>query len=69
MSRSRFRLPAPPPAAPTLDAFVLFPTACVPGLTADQAAWQKALYEWALAEAQAVVQPSILERDLLGVWN
>jgi hypothetical protein len=34
-----------------------------------QLAWQRALYEWALAEAQAVVGPSVLERDLLGVWN
>jgi hypothetical protein len=29
----------------------------------------RALYEWAFAQAQAVVRPSILERDLLGVWN
>lgn len=69
MSRSRFRLPAPPPAAPSLEAFVFFPTNCLPQMTPDQAAWQKALYDWALAEAQAVVRPSILERDLLGVWN
>jgi hypothetical protein len=36
---------------------------------AEQWAWQCALYQWAFNEAQAVVQPSILERDLLGVWN
>jgi hypothetical protein len=33
------------------------------------AQWQQDLYQWALREAQAVVRPSILERDLLGVWN
>ena len=31
--------------------------------------WQQQLYAWALAQAQAVVRPSLLERDLLGVWN
>jgi hypothetical protein len=36
---------------------------------ADLACWQQGLYQWALAQAQAVVRPSILERDLLAVWN
>jgi hypothetical protein len=31
--------------------------------------WQQDLFRWALEQAQAVVRPSILERDLLGVWN
>jgi hypothetical protein len=31
--------------------------------------WQQALYQRALAEAQAVVRPSLPERDLLAVWN
>lgn len=69
MSAHRFRLPAPRPAAPSADAFVPIPISGLPAMTADQAAFQKALYEWALAEAQAVVRPSILEQDLLGVWN
>jgi len=30
---------------------------------------QQWLYQKAFAEAQAVARPSILERDLLGVWN
>jgi hypothetical protein len=34
-----------------------------------QWAWQQALYHWAFAEAQAVVQPSLPERDLLAAWN
>jgi len=33
------------------------------------AAWQQELYRWAFAQAQAVAQPSIVERDLLAVWN
>ena len=69
MSRNRFRLPSPPPAAPAADAFILLPLACLPPATPEQLARQKELYAWALAEAQAVVGPSVLERDLLGVWN
>ena len=66
MSRRRFLLPAPPPVVPAVDAFVLLPTA---GLPADLLDCQRALYEWAFAQAQAVVETSIVERDLLGVWN
>jgi hypothetical protein len=69
MSRQRFRVPTPPPAPPTEGAFVIIPMANLPVVGTDQLAWQRALYEWAFAEAQAVVQPSLLERDLLGVWN
>jgi hypothetical protein len=47
----------------------MLPLSCLPAVSPEQAARQQALYEWALAEAQAVVGPSILERDLLGVWN
>ncbi len=32
-------------------------------------AWQQRLYQIAYQEAQAVVRPSLLERDLMGVWN
>lgn len=31
--------------------------------------WQQEVYAQALAQAQAVVRPSLPERDLLGVWN
>jgi hypothetical protein len=30
---------------------------------------QQQIYQMAYQEAQAVARPSILERDLLGVWN
>lgn len=69
MSSRRFTMPAPRPIAPAPDAFVMMPTSALPATTPDQAAYQKSLYEWAFAEAQAVVQPSLPERDLLGVWN
>jgi hypothetical protein len=30
---------------------------------------QQQLYRLALEQAQAVARPSLVERDLLGVWN
>jgi hypothetical protein len=40
-----------------------------PAPSPDFALWQQDLYRRALEEAQAVVRPSLPERDLLGVWN
>jgi hypothetical protein len=40
--------------------------ACPMGAMSPVQQW---LYQKAFEEAQAVVRPSILERDLLGVWN
>jgi hypothetical protein len=31
--------------------------------------WQIALYQWAFEQAREVAKPSLLERDLLAVWN
>jgi len=68
MSRSPLRLPAPPAPAPAPGAFALLPAALLSaGPEAEEA--RRALYEWALAEARAVVRPSLPERDLAGVWN
>jgi hypothetical protein len=69
MSRTPLRLPAPPAPAPAADAFVLLPAALLPAVSEAEEARRRALYEWALAEARAVVRPSLPERDLLGVWN
>ena len=69
MPRHRFRLPTPPAPAPSQDGFVLLSPENLPALTAEEEARRQALYQWAFNEAQAVVSPSILERDLLGVWN
>jgi hypothetical protein len=56
--------PAPSPAA-----FLLCPLTGLPFVSASQWQLQQELYAWALAQAQAVVRPSLPERDLLGVWN
>ena len=68
MFSNRFHssVPARPAVNPTPSpaAFLLCP---VMGLPCQQ--WQQDVYAWAFAQAQAVVRPSILERDLLGVWN
>lgn len=69
MSGSRFLFTSPGPATPSQDAFMAFPRSCLPPVSPEHASWQKELYAWALAEAQAVVRPSLPERDLLGVWN
>jgi hypothetical protein len=63
------RLPKPPPPDVAPDAFILCPFAALP--TADPVQWlcQQALYRWAMEQAQEVARPSVLERDLLGVWN
>lgn len=65
-NRFRSAAPAQPLTDPTPS-----PTAfCLCPLTTPQAApCQQDLYAWAWAQAQAVVRPSILERDLLGTWN
>lgn len=63
------RLPSAVPARPIADpvpspsAFFLCPWLNAP------CDWQQQLYAWALSQAQAVVRPSLPERDLLGVWN
>lgn len=69
MTRHRFLerltppLPQPRPRPVNLDAFCLCPWPLVMGPR------QQALYQAAFEYAQAVVRPSLVERDLLGVWN
>ena len=60
--------PLPRSAAPqvSLSGFILCP---VPYGSPVELCWQQELYRWALEQAQAVVRPSLPERDLLGVWN
>ncbi|MGH7173337.1 MAG: hypothetical protein ACRELG_23895 [Gemmataceae bacterium] len=63
-NRLRSAAPAQPVVdlAPSPTAFLLCPAPV-------SCPWQQNLYAWALAQAQAVVRPSLPERDLLGVWN
>lgn len=76
MSRQRMprgehavRLPQPLPEAVAPNAFVACPLGASPSANPVQWLCQQALYRWAFEQAQAVARPSILERDLLGVWN
>jgi hypothetical protein len=62
----RFILPQAPVPAPTQGSFMALPLALG---GAGLAFWQFAVYQRAFEQAQAVVRPSLLERDLLGVWN
>ena len=63
------RLPQPPPPEVAANAFVMCPFGCAPAANPVQWLCQQALFRWAFEQAQAVARPSILERDLLGVWN
>ncbi len=73
MFHNRFTtMPPPQPlpeGTPSPSAFLLCPVVWFPPVPAAYGHWQQDLYQWALAQAQAVARPSIVERDLLGVWN
>jgi hypothetical protein len=47
---------------------MLCPPALLPSQPGNLCAWQ-GVYQLAFQQAQAVVRPSLLERDLLGHWN
>ena len=70
-NRLRSAVPAQPVAnlAPSPTAFLFCSPLTLPFATPAPSQWQQDLYAWALAQAQAVVRPSLPERDLLGVWN
>jgi hypothetical protein len=75
MHRRRFsmeaevRLPKPPPPPISPSAFLLCPAVWSYGLTPEQWLWQQWVYHCAFVQAQAIVRPSLPERDLLAVWN
>ncbi len=75
MNRKRFdtkaeavSLPHPPVPARHPPGVGLFPTGWLPAALAHLA-WQQWRYRPAFEQAQAVVRPSLPERDLLAVWN
>lgn len=75
MHRHRFsgeaevRLPQAPPPAVSPTAFFVCPACWGPGWSPQQWLYQQWVYQWAFVQAQAVVRPSLPERDLLAVWN
>jgi hypothetical protein len=76
MNRHRFRtevavnpLPHPPEPEFSPAGFAWCPVLLLQGVTAQQWLYQQWVYRRAFEEAQAVVRPSLPERDLLGVWN
>jgi hypothetical protein len=64
-----YRIPKPPPPQPAPTSLVVCPLFLIQGQSLQQCLWQQQLYRIALEQAQAVAQPSLLERDLLAVWN
>jgi hypothetical protein len=64
-----YRLPRP--AAPVIHpgAFMLCPLFAGPVVGVVLHPCQLALYQAAFEQAQAAMRPSLLERDLVGVWN
>ncbi len=63
------RLPRPAAEGPGPGAFLACPLLAVPGANSGMLGAVLALHAFAFAEALAVVQPSLPERDLAGAWN
>lgn len=61
-----YHLPQPPDPAVSLTSFVWLPLAFMPPQLWQAQQW---LYQMAFEQARAVARPSLLERDLLAVWN
>jgi hypothetical protein len=76
MSRRIFEAEAetvilPRPPAPDINPgqFMMCSLGCLPCQSPELWSLQQWLYQQAFLQAQAVVRPSLLERDLLAVWN
>ena len=63
------RLSDPVGSGASSAAFIMVPAGCFQGLSVDQLIWQHSIYRMAFEQAQAAARPSLLERDLLAVWN
>ena len=61
----------PEPTVPVFSpgSYVGCPMVLVQAMTAEQLSWHALVYLVAFQQAQATLRPSLLERDLLGVWN
>lgn len=65
----QYRLPKPPDPAIAPGSFLWYPIDQLHPAPDDFRRLQLWIYQRAFEQAQSVVRPSILERDLLGVWN
>lgn len=63
------RQPEPQQPAVNPAAFCLCPASMMPAMPPDQWLMRQMIYQMAFQQAQAVVRPSLPERDLLAVWN
>jgi hypothetical protein len=66
---AEYRLPQPQLPQLPPGSFVFCPIVLCQGFTMMQQCCQWMVYQLAFEQAQAVVRPSLPERDLLGVWN
>jgi hypothetical protein len=64
-----YRLPKPPPVGITNAGFCACPAILAQGLSGGEFLARMAVYQLAFEQAQIEATPSLLERDLLGVWN
>ena len=64
-----YRLPEPASPPPTVDSFIACPIALSQMFAPHQRALQSAVYQLALEQVREGLRPSLVERDLLGVWN
>ena len=64
-----YPLPQPPPQGITPAGFCACPAVLLQGFTVGEIMARMAAYQLAFEQAQIDATPSLLERDLLGVWN
>lgn len=64
-----YRLPQLAPVGMTPAGFCACPAVLMEGLTVGEWMARMAAYQRAFEQAQIDATPSLLERDLLGVWN
>ncbi len=49
------------------NGFMMVPSALCPACANPSSSWN--LHQWAFQRAKAILKPSWIERDVLGVWN
>ena len=64
-----YRLPRPADPPITPSGFSAFPVILLQDMSLAQLAANFSIYRMAFEQARIDIQPSLLERDLLGFWN